>query len=50
MFRRFATIKVQPAAMKDNLNDWIQNNLFISFEEIETDNDTDKTANTIIKR
>ena len=49
MFGRYANDSVRPTAMKDQFNSWLQECLFIGFEEAENDNYTDKEVNTWVK-
>jgi hypothetical protein len=50
MFGNFSMDNIAPSAMKDQFNSWIENYLYIGFEEAENDNYTDKEVNTWVKR
>jgi hypothetical protein len=50
LYGNFAFINIQPSASKDQFNDWLSSQLYIAFEEAETDNYTDKEMNAYVKR
>jgi hypothetical protein len=50
LYGSFAFTNVTPKSMKDKFNDWLENRLFVSFEEAENESYTDKAINTFVKQ
>jgi hypothetical protein len=50
MYGDYQMTNISPTAMKDDKNSWLENYLYISFNEAENDNYTDKEVNAWVKR
>jgi hypothetical protein len=50
MFGDYQMTNIAPSAMKDDKNAWLQDHLYVAFNEAENDNYTDKEVNSFVKR